>query len=400
MTERPAADPLPPSLLFLLAAAAGIMVANIYYNQPVLGLLAREFGVDGADVAVVPVLTQVGYALGLLLLSPLGDRVERKRLILTTAGVLTVALALTALAPSLTVLAAASLGVGLLATVTQQVVPLAAQLAPEARRGRSVGTVMMGLLLGILLARTVSGFVAGVAGWRVAFWGAAALTLAMTLGLAARLPRVAPSVHLSYPRLMRSLLDLFLAHRVLRRGALIQALQFAAFSAFWSVLALKLEAPPLHLGSSVAGLFGVIGAAGALMAPLAGRLADRRGPRFLVICGTAAVGLAFVPMGLWPDSLVALVAGVLVMDVGAQAAMVSNQTRIYALDAAARSRLNTVYMTVMFAGGAVGSALGARAWAGWGWTGVCVLGAGFGLTAAAVEVLARRDQAGGAAGVP
>ena len=395
------ADPLPPSLLFLLAAAAGIMVANIYYNQPVLGLLAHEFGADGAEIGMVPVLTQVGYALGLLLLSPLGDRVERKRLILVTASALTVALTVAALAPSLSVLAAAGLGVGLLATVTQQVVPLAAQLAPEARRGRSVGTVMMGLLLGILLARTVSGFVAELAGWRAAFWGGVALTLVMTLALWARLPRVAPSVRLSYPRLMRSLLDLFLTHPVLRRGALVQALQFAAFSVFWSVLALKLQAPPLHLGSSVAGLFGVIGAAGALMAPLAGRLADRRGPRFLIVGGAAAVGLAFVPMALWPNSLTALVVGVLVMDVGAQAAMVSNQTRIYALDAAARSRLNTVYMTVMFTGGALGSALGAQAWAGWGWGGVCVLGGGLGLAAAAVEGLARgngmrADQARGA----
>lgn len=382
----PKGDSLPPSLLLLLAAAAGIMVANIYYNQPMLGLLAREFGVGGADVAVVPVLTQVGYALGLLFLSPLGDRTERKRLILITAGALTAALVATTLAPGLAVMAAASLLVGLLATVTQQVVPLAAQLAPEARRGRAVGTVMMGLLLGILLARTLSGLVAGLAGWRASFAVATILTLAMTVLLAWRLPVVPSTIRLSYPRLLRSLLDLFLAHGVLRRGALVQALLFGAFSAFWSVLALKLEAPPLHLGSSVAGLFGVIGAAGALMAPLAGRMADRRGPGFLVVLGALAVGLAFLPMLLWQDSIAALVVGVLVMDVGAQAAMVSNQTRIYALDAAARSRLNTVYMTLMFAGGAAGSALGAHAWAGWGWTGICVLGAAMGLAAAAVEV--------------
>jgi len=386
-TDSPA-DPLPPSLLLLLSAAAGIMVANIYYNQPMLGLLAREFSVGGAEIASIPVLTQVGYALGLLLLSPLGDIVERKRLIVITASLLAAMLAVTALAPSLTVMAAASLGIGLLATVTQQVVPLAAQLAPEARRGRSVGTVMMGLLLGILLARTLSGFIAGLAGWRAAFWVATVLTLLMLLGLAARLPRVEPSVRLSYPRLLRSLLDLFLAHPVLRRSALVQALLFGAFSAFWSVLALKLEAPPLHLGSSVAGLFGVIGAAGALAAPLTGRLADRRGPAALIVGGALAVALSFVPMLALPDSLGMLVVAVLVMDVGIQAAMVSNQTRIYALDAAARSRLNTVYMTVMFSGGAIGSALGARAWAEWGWSGVCALGLGLGVVAAAVEAAA------------
>lgn len=389
--RHPESDPLPSSLLLLLAAAAGIMVANIYYNQPMLGLLAREFGVDGAAVAVVPVLTQVGYALGLLLLSPLGDRFERKRLILLTAGALACALVATTAAPSLAVMASASLLVGLLATVTQQVVPLAAQLAPEARRGRAVGTVMMGLLLGILLARTVSGFIAGLAGWRASFAFATLLTLGMIVLLAWRLPVVPAGIRLSYPRLLRSLLDLFLAHGVLRRGALIQALLFGAFSAFWSVLALKLEAPPLHLGSSVAGLFGIIGAAGAMMAPLAGRLADRRGPGVLVVLGALAVGLAFVPMLLWQDSLVALAVGVLVMDVGAQASMVSNQTRIYALDAAARSRLNTVYMTLMFAGGALGSALGARAWASWGWSGICALGLVMGLAAAGVELMALRS---------
>ncbi|HTH18324.1 MAG TPA: MFS transporter [Magnetospirillum sp.] len=385
-------NPLPGSLLALLAAAAGILVANIYYNQPMLGLLAREFGVGGGDIAVVPVLTQVGYALGLLFLSPLGDRLERKRLILATTAALTVALVLTAVAPTLAVLAGASLLIGVLATVTQQVVPLAAQLAPEARRGRSVGTVMMGLLLGILLARTLSGFVAGLAGWRASFAVATALTAAMGLLLAWRLPRVAPTITMSYPQLMRSLVDLFLAHRVLRRAALIQALLFGAFSAFWSVLALKLEAPPLGLGSSVAGMFGIIGAVGALVAPLAGRLTDKRGPAALVIFGATLAGGAFLPMGLWGNSLVALVAGVVVMDLGLQVCMIANQTRVYALDAAARSRLNTVYMTVMFSGGALGSALGARAWAGWGWDGVCALGAAMGLAAALIEMLALKGR--------
>lgn len=387
---EPESQSLPPALLAILAAAAGVLVANIYYNQPMLGLLAREFGVDGTVVAAVPVLTQAGYAAGLLFLSPLGDRVERKRLILLTNAALAAALLATLAAPGLGLMAAASLLVGVFASVTQQVVPLAAQLAPAARRGKAVGTVMMGLLLGILLARTLSGFVAEHAGWRASFALALALTAAIGLLLAWRLPRVPPTICLSYPEVLRSLGGLFLAHRVLRRAALIQALLFGAFSAFWSVLALKLEAPPLHLGSAVAGLFGVIGAAGALMAPVAGRLADKRGPAVLVAGGAATAGLSFIPMGLWPDSLTALVAGVLVMDLGLQACMVSNQTRVYALDAAARSRINTVYMTIMFVGGALGSFLGARAWAAWGWQGVCALGAAMGLAAAAIELTARR----------
>lgn len=389
MPETPKRD-MPASLLAVLALAAGVLVANIYYNQPMLGLLASHFAVDGAAVAAVPVLTQVGYAAGLLFLAPLGDCLERKRLILITTAALTAALVATTLAPSLAVLTAASLLVGLLASVTQQVVPLAAQLAPESARGKAVGTVMMGLLLGILLARTLSGFVAGLAGWQASFALAAVLTAIVGGLLAWRLPRVHPTTRLTYPQLLGSLGALFLAHGVLRRAALIQALLFAAFSAFWSVLALKLEAPPLHLGASVAGLFGVVGAAGALVAPLAGRMADRRGPSFLVMAGAATAGIAFVPMGLWPDSLTALVAGVLVMDVGLQACMISNQTRVYALDAAARSRINTVYMTIMFVGGALGSFLGAGAWAHWGWAGVCVLGGVLGIAAAAIEAAARR----------
>lgn len=381
---------MPTSLVAVLAAAAGVLVANIYYNQPMLGLLAAHFAVDGATIGTIPVLTQIGYALGLAFLTPLGDRLERKRLILVLTVALVLALLAITVAPTLTLVSAASLLVGLLASVTQLVVPLAAQLAPPSKRGKSVGTVMMGLLLGILLARTLSGFVADLFGWQASFALAAILTAAMAGLVAWRLPRIEPTTRLGYPQLLRSLGDLFLTHSILRRSALIQSLLFGVFSAFWSVLALKLEAPPLHLGSSVAGLFGVVGAAGALMAPLAGRVADRRGPSFLVMVGAALTGLAFVPMGLWGESVIGLVIGVLIMDVGLQACMVSNQTRVYALDAAARSRINTVYMTLMFGGGALGSFLGSWTWGHWGWSGVCVLGLAMGLAAALVEFVARR----------
>lgn len=381
------------SLVLVLAISAGVAVANIYYNQPMLGLLTRDLGVTAQAIAVVPVLSQVGYALGILFLSPLGDRIERKTLILCTLGALALSLAGTALAQGLIQLAAASLMVGIMATVTQQIVPLSAQLAPADQRGKVVGTVMMGLLLGILLARTISGVVAAQAGWREMYWLATGATLLLGVLLAARLPRVAPTTRLSYGGLMASLLELARHHRVLRRAAVTQALIFGAFSAFWSTLALLMESPAFNLGSQEAGAIGLVGAAGALAAPMIGRFADKRGPAVMVLIGAVLVAVSFVLFGLWQASMTGLLLGVLVMDLGVQAAMVSNQARVYALDPAARSRLNTVFMTVMFFGGAAGAAAGAKAWAVLGWSGVAGLGAVMGAAAAVIELMGQRRPA-------
>lgn len=370
----------------LMAGAAGLAVASIYYNQPMLGILAEVFHADAASVSWIAVLTQVGYALGLLLLAPLGDRFERRGLIVLTFLALAVALAAAAVSPGLGMLLGASLGIGVLATVAQQVVPMAAHLAGERRRGSVVGTVMAGVLAGILLSRTVSGLVAAYGDWREMFAFASGASLLMSAVLLLWLPRVTPVTTISYPRMLASLARLFAAHKELRRAGFVQGVLFGGFVAFWANLALFLEQPPFYQGSAVAGMLGLVGVAGVAAAPLAGRLADRGGRGRLVVYGAVSVAAAFVLLALFRESWLALVAGILLMDVGLQGALVANQARIYSLDAAARSRVNTVFMTLMFVGGALGTALGAQAFSRFGWLGVCVLGAACGVFALALEL--------------
>lgn len=377
----------------LMAGAAGLSVASIYYNQPMLGILAQEFQVDAAAIAWIAVLTQVGYALGLVVLAPLGDRFERRGLIGLTFAALSLALAVAALAPGLPMLLVSSLFVGMLATVAQQVVPMAAQLAPEARRGSVVGVVMAGLLAGILLSRTVSGLVTQYGSWRQMYGVAAAATLGMGLILALRLPRVEPVTTLSYPQILLSLGRLLGRYGTLRRAGLVQGLLFGGFVAFWANLALFLEKPPFAQGSAVAGLLGLVGVAGVVCAPLAGRLADRGSKGRLVAWGALAVLAGFVLLALFPSSWTALIAGILLMDIGLQSAMVANQARIYDLDASARSRLNTVFMTIMFLGGALATAVSAQAFAAFGWAGVCAFGGGCAALALALELLGPKATA-------
>ncbi|MBE7211708.1 MAG: MFS transporter [Gluconacetobacter diazotrophicus] len=365
--------PPPParSLILLMAVATGLAVANIYYNQPILGLIGAGFG-DPARAGLIPTATQVGYAAGILLLVPLSDQVDRRRLITVQGLGLALALLAAAAAPTIAVLVALSLFIGMCASLAQQILPFAAELAPPATRGRTVGTVMTGLLAGILLARTLSGFVGELAGWRAVFLGGAAVAAAMTVLLALRLPRSRPAPRQLYGRLLVSLWHLVRREPELRRAALTQGLLFAAFSAFWTELALLLREPPFHLGSAAAGLFGVLAAGGLAVAPLAGRLADSRGPRPGVRLGVVAVVAAFGLMAARTD-LATLAVGVVVMDAGVQMAMISNQAIIYGLAGEARGRVNTVYIATMFVLGAVGSAAASLAWRTGGWPAVVVV---------------------------
>jgi predicted MFS family arabinose efflux permease len=386
-TTAPAAmRSLSPGLLWILALTAGGAVANLYYNQSMLGLIAHSFAAGG-EISVVAMCAQLGYAAGLVLLVPLGDRMDRRPLILGQTALLALAMAACALAPSLGWEAAASLLAGFGATIAQQVVPLAVDLARPEDRGRTVGTVMSGLLAGILVARTLSGAVGQAAGWRAMFWLAAALAVLMGAMLAAALPHTAPKTQLSYGRLLTSLLGLLHEHPVLRQASLVQACLFAAFSVFWSTLALLLERPPYQMGSTIAGLFGLVGLVGVGAASLAGRMADRRGPTLLVGVGAATVLVAYAVFGLWP-SLVGLIAGVVLLDLGVQMALVSNQARIYALGEATRSRINTVFVTILFIGGAIGSGGASLAWEHGGWTAVAGLGAVLAAAALALQLRA------------
>lgn len=381
--STPLSDDPSSRLVLLLACAAGLSVASLYYCQPMLGILAADIGVSALDIGFVPTLTQLGYALGILLLAPLGDRHDRRTIILVKAALLVASLLAAALAPSLGILLAASLAIGLCATLAQDVVPAAATLAPASRRGKVVGTVMTGLLLGILLSRVVSGFVAEHFGWRTMFV-LAAVGVA-TVGIAAwrGLPRFLPTTTLSYPALLGSLLDLLRRHATLRRAALAQGLLSMGFSAFWSTLAVMLHAGPFHLGSAVAGSFGLAGAIGALAAPVAGHLADRHGPQRVTRLGTGLTAFFFALMCLAPwlsptAQLWLLGIGTVGFDLGVQTALIAHQTIVYGIDPAARSRLNAVLFVGMFIGMAAGAALGSTLLVHWGWiavTGMAALSA-------------------------
>ncbi|GJE40391.1 MFS transporter [Methylobacterium persicinum] len=371
-----------------LTLIAGGAVANIYYNQPLLGMIVAEFG-DRAALWV-PTTALVGYGLGIVGLVPLGDALPRRRLIVLQCLALALALLAVGLSHSLLSLALAHLLVGVLASAAQQAVPFAAELAPDSSRGRVVGQVMTGLLTGILLARTASGFIGAHLGWRPVFLIASGLALAMAGVAAATLPHTPQTHRLRYGSLMASIVGLARTQPVLRTASLSQGLLFAGFNAFWATLALLVEGPPFGLTAAGAGLFGVIGVCGAFVAPLSGRFADRSGAKPVVLGGSLLVALAFVVLwagGTW--SLVAVAIGVLLIDIGMNGALIANQTRAYALVPGARGRINTVLFTTVFVFAAIGAYAGSQAFLLVGWPGVCAVG----LTFSALAVLvAARDR--------
>ncbi len=371
---RVSAPVLSRALTVVLAVSCGLTVANLYFNQPLLALIAASFGIDVARATPVAMSTQLGYASGLLLIGPLGDRLPRKPLILSLGGALTVALCGAAAARSLLQLVVASYVLGLAASLAQQLIPLAAQLASPERRGRAVGTVMAGLLVGLLGGRVVAGFVGETWGWRSVFVLGAVGVLAMSAILAIALPSVAPTSKAPYGQLLASILKLAREHPVLRAAGLNGGLLFAAFSVFWVALTPLLSGPNFGLGGRAAGLFGLIGIAGALVAPLAGRLNDSYGaPRVLAGFVVVTVASYFV-FAVSAHSLWGLALGTFLLDVGVQGGHISNQSRIFALQPDASSRTNAFYMTCYFIGGATGSLLAGVAYTHFGWNGAVVVG--------------------------
>ena len=369
-----------PALVLLLAAGAGLSVASIYYAQPLLGVIGADLQAPTWMTGWIPTATQVGYAAGLVLLGPLADRVDRRRVILAKAVALTLALLLAAGAPSVGALLAASALIGITATLAQDFVPAAAAVAPPAARGRLVGMVMTGLLLGILLSRVLSGFVAEHLGWRAMFVLAASGVALVGAAAARALPAFPPASRLAYGALLRSLATVWNQYPALRRAALAQGLLGVGFSAFWSTLAVMLHGAPFHLGSAAAGAFGLAGAAGALAAPFAGRIADSKGPLHVVRFGAGLAAVAFAAMGAGHGlpataQLVLLAVGTVLFDLAVQSALIAHQTIVYGLDAAARSRLNVLLMTSMFVGMAAGSAIGSVLLARSGWLAVMGLSA-------------------------
>jgi predicted MFS family arabinose efflux permease len=359
-----------------MAVAAGVAVANIYYNQPMLGIMEHDLGAPQLS-GMIPTVTQLGYAIGLFFLAPLGDLMDRRRLIVGKFLLLALSLVFVALAPSADIAMIASLALGICATVVQQVVPFAAALAPPQARGKTMGTVMAGLLCGILLSRTLAGFVATQWGWRAMFWLGVPMAIVMSIMMAHLLPRNFPHLTISYRNAITSMTNLWKQERQLRYATRIQASMFASFSAFWTILALHLQQSHFHLGADAAGLFGVVGAVGVVAAPIAGRIADRHGPGLVIAASSILMLLSWLLFGLW-DSLPGLIAGVVALDFAVQSSLVSNQHIVFALQPEARSRINTIFMTGMFVGGSLGSAGATMLWEHAGWAGVC----GFGMALA------------------
>ncbi len=361
-------------------------VANLYYNQPMLGVIARSFPGDAAT-ALIPTLTLLGYAAGLLFLVPLGDLVQRRRLIMVQFLAMGVALALAALAPSGQALLVVSFLIGAGASVVQQVVPLGAALATNERRGAVVGSIMSGLFCGILLCRALAGFVAAHLGWRAMFW--IGVPLALLGALSTRiLPEIEPSTTLNYTGLLSSLVRLWREEAPLRRATFTQTGLFMAFNAFWTILALHLEMPPICKGADTAGLFGIVGLVGILAAPLAGRQADRRGYRPVVLLGVGTALAAWLVLAIW-ISIPGLVVGVILLDFGIQSALIAHQQLIYSLRPEAKNRINTIFMVGMFLGGSLGAAAAMLAWKRAGWSGVSVLSIALCLAAGVMALWSR-----------
>ncbi|WP_213773085.1 MFS transporter [Bradyrhizobium sp. dw_78] len=353
-----------------MAVAAGVTVANLYYNQPILAEIATSLHAKEIEVGYLPALTQAAYGVGLFFLAPLGDMFDRKKLVLVLQGLLCLALVAITFVQTLPALYVASVLVGLFAVSTQIIMPMAAALAANNAKGKVVGTVFTGALIGILSARIVGGYLAEWAGWRSVYGVSAGLVLAATIVFAAMLPQRASHHTGHYGDLLKSTL-LQLKRVQLLRVMLVGSLVFGLFCSFWTALTFHLSGPPFTYSSDRIGLFGILAIAGAGAASVFGRIADKRHPLRIQILTVSIIIASIVCLFLWPYSVPALAVGVLLLDVGVQATQVNNLAQIYGLDETAHSRINTVYMTTLFLGGAIGTYGGVLAWNFGGWPLVC-----------------------------
>lgn len=366
---------LTPALVLLMSVATGLSVASNYYVQPLLHTIAQQFDLSVNLAGFIVTVAQLGYACGLLLLVPLGDMLERRGLIVVMSLLAAGGMVITALASSFALLLLGTLITGLFSVVAQILVPLAATLADPVRRGKIVGTVMSGLLLGILLARTVAGLLTQFGGWRTVYWTASLLMALMALALWRFLPSTRQSVSLNYPQLLRSIFRLYAENRVIRTRAYTGCLSFANFSVMWTSMAFLLSSPPYNFSESQIGLLGLVGAAGALAARQAGALADKGKAKLTTSAGLLIMLASWAAIALGAHYLTALIIGILLLDLAVQAVHITNQSVIYAQKPEARNRLNAGYMTSYFIGGAFGSLLSANAYHLAGWYGVCAAGA-------------------------
>ncbi|HHY6383343.1 TPA: MFS transporter [Salmonella enterica] len=365
---------LSPALIVLMSVATGLAVASNYYAQPLLDTIAHHFSLSASSAGFIVTAAQLGYAAGLLFLVPLGDMFERRMLIASMTLLAAGGMLITASSQSLSMMILGTALTGLFSVVAQILVPLAATLATPDTRGKVVGTIMSGLLLGILLARTVAGLLANLGGWRTVFWVASALMALMAVALWRGLPKLKSDTHLNYPQLLGSVFSLFIHDKLLRTRALLGCLTFANFSILWTSMAFLLAAPPFSYSEGMIGLFGLAGAAGALGARPAGGFADKGKSHLTTTVGLLLLLLSWLAIWLGHTSVLALIIGILILDLTVQGVHITNQTVIYRLHPDARNRLTAGYMTSYFIGGAAGSLISASAWQHAGWAGVCLAG--------------------------
>ncbi|MBB5722500.1 putative MFS family arabinose efflux permease [Loktanella ponticola] len=395
MSDTSVTPQLTRPLLLLMATAIAATAANLYYNQPLLPEIGETFNVNDGAVGLIPSATQLGYAAAILFISPLGDVMNRRNLISYLSVLLTLSLMAVFFAPDIGVLVAAFFAVGLGANITQQLLPIGASLASPATKGATMGTLMTGLTIGILLSRTASGSIAEYFGWRSVFLVAAILAAVFGLLLRAYLPDNKPKVTLSYPALIASMFGLLSKHRLLRESALTGALWFAAFNALWATLAIHVTDAPFDYTVQQAGLFGLVGMSGIVGAKLAGRYVDRFGPTRIITVSLCSVLASFVVLAVWSDSLAGLIIGVILLDLGVFGAQIPNQVRVFAIDANAQSRMNAVYMLAYYIGASLGSAVGVKIMSVAGWHGLALFG--MGLAALALAYHLARQHGNGAA---
>lgn len=361
-------------LILVMSIACGLTVANLYYIQPLLGDIAKTFHVDQLSIGFAAMLTQIGYAIGMIFILPLGDIKEKRNLIVIMLLCSVISLTSMFFSSNIYILTISSFAVGFTSIIPQLIIPLAAQLSNPQQRGQTIGTIMSGLLIGILLSRTVSGILGSYLGWRTVYLIAAIMMFALMLTLRKLIPLCNPISDIKYSELLKSMIHLIKTEPILRESSLNGALMFSAFSAFWTSLIFLLESSHYNMGAEAAGLLGLVGVSGALAAPLVGKVADKRGSRFAIGICIVVVIVSYLLFFLFGFKIWGLVLGVILLDLGVQSCNVSNQARVHSLNEETRNRLNTIYMVSFFLGGALGSFLGSYSYSHFGWYGVCAFG--------------------------
>jgi predicted MFS family arabinose efflux permease len=362
------------TLIIVMSIACGLTVANLYYIQPLLADIAKTFHVNQLSIGYAAMLTQIGYAVGMIFILPLGDIKEKRNLIVIMLLFSIISLMSMFFSKNIYVLIISSFAVGFTSIIPQLIIPLAAQLANPQQRGQTIGKIMSGLLIGILLSRTVSGILGGYLGWRAVYLIAAIMMFSLMLILRKLIPLCKPVSDIKYTQLLKSLVHLIKTEPILREASINGALMFAAFSAFWTSLIFLLESSHYTMGAEAAGLLGLVGISGALAAPIVGKIADKKGSRFAIGICIIIVIISYVVFYLFGFKMWGLILGIVLLDLGVQSCNVSNQARVHALNEETRNRLNTIYMVSFFLGGALGSFLGSYSYSHFGWYGVCAFG--------------------------